>query len=70
MTQSDGTRFMIDSMTTMDLSFDYRFDLDMSGITARVRFAIKNIADERDHWQTVITVILLMHTKTMVETIT
>ena len=47
LTQSDGTKFMIDSMTTMDLSFDYRFDLDMSGITARVRFAIKNIADER-----------------------
>ena len=61
---------MIDSMTTMDLSFDYRFDLDMSGITARVRFAIKNLRTNVHHWQTDITVILLMHTKTMVETIT
>ena len=62
LTQSDETRFMIDSMTTMDLSFDYRFDLDMSGITARVRFAIKNIATNvplADRYS----VILLMHTR-------
>ena len=45
LTLSDGTKFMIDSMTTMDLSFDYRFDL--AGYDSRVRLAIKNVADER-----------------------
>ena len=47
LTRPDGTKFMIDSMMTMDLSFDYRFDLDTPGVTARVRFAIKNFTDER-----------------------
>ena len=36
---------MIDSMTTMDLNFDYRFEL--AGYNSKVRFAIKNVADER-----------------------
>ena len=45
LTQSDGTKFMIDAMTTMDLSIDYRFDI--SDYNAKLRFAVKNIADER-----------------------
>ena len=45
LTQSDGTRFIIDAMTTMDLSLDYRFDI--SDYDAKVRLAVKNIADER-----------------------
>ena len=36
---------MIDSMTTMDLSFDYRFDL--AGYSSKIRLAIKNVGDER-----------------------
>ena len=45
LTRSDGTKFMIDAMTTMDLSFDYRFDI--SDYDAKLRLAVKNIADER-----------------------
>jgi outer membrane receptor protein involved in Fe transport len=45
LTQSDGTRFMIDAMTTMDLSLDYRFDI--SDYSAKLRLAVKNLADER-----------------------
>ena len=45
LTQGDGTKFMIDAMTTMDLSIDYRFDI--SDYNAKLRFAVKNIADER-----------------------
>jgi hypothetical protein len=45
LTQSDGTKFMIDAMTTMDLSLDYRFDI--SDYDAKLRLAVKNIADER-----------------------
>ena len=36
---------MIYAMTTMDLSLDYRFDI--SDYDAKLRLAVKNIADER-----------------------
>ena len=45
LTLSDGTRFVIPSMTVMDLTVDYRFNLKNSA--ARIRFAVKNVADER-----------------------
>ena len=45
LTQSDGTRFMIDSMTTMDLNLSYRFDI--SDYNSRLTLAVKNLADER-----------------------
>jgi hypothetical protein len=45
LTLSDGTRFVIPSMTVMDLTVDYRFNLKNSA--ARIRFAVKNLADER-----------------------
>ncbi|MBT6073366.1 MAG: TonB-dependent receptor [Gammaproteobacteria bacterium] len=45
LTLSDGTRFMIDSMTTMDLNLSYRFDI--SDYNSRLTLAVKNLADER-----------------------
>ena len=45
LTQSDGTRFIIDSMTTMDLNLSYRFDI--SDYNSRLTLAVKNLADER-----------------------
>ena len=45
LTLSDGTRFVIPSMTTMDLTVDYRFDI--RGNATRVRLAVKNLQDER-----------------------
>ena len=45
LTLADGTRFVIPSMTTMDLTVDYRFDI--RGNTTRVRLAVKNLQDER-----------------------
>ena len=41
----DGVPYLIPSMTTMDLTMSYRFGL--RGNDARVRFAIKNLDDER-----------------------
>ncbi len=46
LTLSDGTRFVIPSMTVFDVTVDYRFEMG-SGSNARVRFAVKNAADER-----------------------
>ena len=45
LTYSDGTQWIIPSMTTMDLTFAYYFDL--MDAKSRVRFAIKNFNDER-----------------------
>ena len=45
LTLADGTEYVIPSMTTMDASIDYRFDL--GGSDARLRFAVKNLEDER-----------------------
>ena len=45
LTLSDGTRFMIDSMTTMDMNLSYRFDI--SDYNSRLTLAVKNLADER-----------------------
>ena len=41
----DGVPYLVDAMTTMDLTVSYNFDL--SGHKARVRFAVKNLEDER-----------------------
>ena len=45
LTLSDGTRYVIPSMTTYDATFDYRFQ--MADTNARARLGIKNISDER-----------------------
>ncbi len=45
LTLSDGTQYVIPSMTTYDATFDYRFEL--AGADNRLRFGIKNLADER-----------------------
>ncbi len=47
LTRSDGTRFVIPSMTVFDVTVDYKFSIKGSGNNARVRFAVKNAADER-----------------------
>ena len=41
----EGIPYIIPSMTTMDLTMSYNFDL--RGNDARVRFAVKNLEDER-----------------------
>jgi len=41
----EGIPYLIPSMTTMDLTMSYNFDL--RGNDARVRFAVKNLEDER-----------------------
>ena len=41
----DGIPYLVPSMTTMDLTMSYRFGL--RGNDARIRFAIKNLEDER-----------------------
>ena len=41
----DGVPYMIPSMTTMNLTMSYDFDL--MGNDARIRFAVKNLKDER-----------------------
>lgn len=45
LTLSDGTRYVIPSMTTYDATFDYRFDMGDTG--ARFRLGVKNLTDER-----------------------
>ena len=45
LTHSNGTQYIIPSMTTMDVTFAYYFDL--MDAKSRVRFAIKNFNDER-----------------------
>jgi len=47
LTRSDGTRFVIPSMTVFDVTVDYKFSIKGSGNNARIRFAVKNAADER-----------------------
>ena len=47
LTLSDGTRFVIPSMTVFDVTVDYKFSIKGSGNNARIRFAVKNAADER-----------------------
>jgi outer membrane receptor protein involved in Fe transport len=46
LTLSDGTEYVIPSMTTFNASVDYRFDT-FSGSNTRVRAGIKNLTDER-----------------------
>ena len=41
----DGVAYVVPSMTTMNLTMSYNFDL--RGNNARVRFAVKNLEDER-----------------------
>ena len=45
LTLSDGTRYVIPSMTTYDATFDYRFD--MGDTRSRLRLGVKNLTDER-----------------------
>jgi outer membrane receptor protein involved in Fe transport len=45
LTLADGTEYVIPSMTTMDASVFYRFDL--GGTKARLKLAVKNLNDER-----------------------
>jgi len=45
LTLSDGTQYVIPSMTTYSATFDYRFE--MAGADNRLRFGIKNLTDER-----------------------
>jgi len=45
LTLSDGTQYIIPEMTTMDVTLAYYFDL--MDAKSRVRFAIKNVNDER-----------------------
>ena len=45
LTLSDGSKFWIPSMTTMDFTLSYKFDL--VGNKARARFGVKNFEDER-----------------------
>ena len=40
LTLPDGTRYVIPSMTTMDFSLDYRFDV--MNVNQRIRFSVKN----------------------------
>jgi iron complex outermembrane receptor protein len=45
LTLSDGSKFWIPSMTTMDFTISFKFDL--VGNKARARFGVKNFEDER-----------------------
>ena len=45
LTLSDGTRYIIPSFTTMDASFDYRFEVMDSDV--RARLGVKNLKNER-----------------------
>ena len=44
-TKSDGTRYVLPEMTTMNVSVYYKFDIGDN--KARMKFAVKNIEDER-----------------------
>ena len=44
-TKSDGTRYVLPEMTTMNVSVYYKFDIGDN--KARIKFAVKNIEDER-----------------------
>ncbi|MDC3268114.1 TonB-dependent receptor [Gammaproteobacteria bacterium] len=44
-TKSDGTRYVLPEMTTMNVSVYYKFDIRDN--KARIKFAVKNIEDER-----------------------
>jgi outer membrane receptor protein involved in Fe transport len=44
-TKSDGTRYVLPEMTTMNVSIYYKFDIGDN--KARIKFAVKNIEDER-----------------------
>lgn len=43
---SDGTEYVVDDMTTVNVSVDYSFDFG-EGIDSRVRFGINNVEDAR-----------------------
>ena len=45
LTLADGTEYVVPSMTTMDASLYYKFKV--AGNRARIKFAVKNIEDER-----------------------
>ena len=45
LTLSDGTQWIVDSMTTYNLRFDYNFEV--SGIDTRARLGVNNVTDER-----------------------
>jgi outer membrane receptor protein involved in Fe transport len=45
LTLTDGTKWVIPSMTTYNISFDYNFDLWRSD--NRIRLGINNFTDER-----------------------
>ncbi|MEM9301034.1 MAG: TonB-dependent receptor [Pseudomonadota bacterium] len=45
LTLSDGTQWIIPSMTTYNMRFDYNFDL--ADVDTRVRLGINNVTDER-----------------------
>jgi len=63
----DGVPYTVPAMTTMDLTLSYNFTL--SGQKARVRFAVKNLEDERAPTQIDTTVTMQMLIKIMEETI-
>jgi iron complex outermembrane receptor protein len=46
LTLDDGTQWVVDEMTTWNLSVDYRFEL-AEGIGNRVRLGVNNLTDER-----------------------
>ena len=43
--KKDGVAYVVPSMTTMNLTMSYNFDL--LGSDARIRFSVKNLEDER-----------------------
>jgi len=45
LTLSDGTRYVIPSMTTWNATFDYR--VDIADVDTRFRFGVRNFTDER-----------------------
>jgi len=45
LTLSDGTRYILPSLTTYNATVDYRFDL--AGTDNRLRFGVNNLSDER-----------------------
>ena len=45
LTLSDGTQWIIPSMTTYNMRFDYNFDI--AEVDTRVRLGVNNVTDER-----------------------